>query len=56
MEDTAVAQVLGQGRAQMRIVENAEVFRLRRVGGAKLSWLYLEFGLSETSSLDQNLI
>jgi hypothetical protein len=40
-EDSARAQIAGERHAQVRIVENTKVVRLRRVGGADLTRLDL---------------
>ena len=40
----------------MRIVEDTQVVRLRRVGSADLTRLHLQFGLAKAAALDKNLI
>ena len=40
----------------MRIVEDAQVLDLRRVGSTNLTWLHFELSLSQASALDQYLI
>ena len=55
-EDSTRAQIAGERHAQVRIVENTKVVRLRRVGSADLTRLHLEFGLAKAAALDKNLI
>jgi hypothetical protein len=40
----------------VRIIEDTKVVRLRRVGGANLTRLHLQFGLAKAAALDKDLI
>ena len=55
-EDSARAQVAWERYAQVRIVEDTKVFRLRRVCGADLTGVHLQFGLAKAAALDEDLI
>jgi hypothetical protein len=55
-EDSARAQIARKRHAQVRIVEDTKVIRLRRVRGADLTGLHLQFSLAKTSALDKDLI
>lgn len=55
-EDSARAQVARKRHAQVRIVEDTKVVRLRRVGSADLTRLDLQFGLAKAAALDKDLI
>lgn len=55
-EDTAVAQILRQRHAQVRIIQETEVVGLSRVRRAHLARPDLELRLSQASSLDEDLI
>lgn len=55
-EDSARAQIAGKWHAQVRIVEDTKVVRLRRVGSADLTRLHLQFGLAKAAALDEDLI
>ena len=55
-EDSARAQIAGERHAQVRVIEDTKIVRLRRVGSADLTRLHLQLGLSEAAALDKNLI
>lgn len=55
-EDAAGVQILRQRDAQVGIVEEAKVVGFRRVGGADLAGLDLQFGLAQAAALDEDLI
>lgn len=54
-KDTASFQILRKRHAQVRIVELSKVRGLGRVGGTDLARLDGKLGLSQSSSLDQDL-
>lgn len=56
LEDAAVAEIVGEGNAKVRIVQDSKVTWLRRVRGADLSGLDFELGLAETSPLDEDVV
>jgi len=49
-EDLGALQVLGQGGPKVSILEQAQVLRLGRIGGADLARLDREVGLSKTTT------
>jgi hypothetical protein len=55
-EDTARAQVAWKRHAQVRIIENTKVVRLRRVRSANLARLHFQFGLTKAAALDKDFI
>jgi hypothetical protein len=55
-EDTARAQVAWERHAQVRIIEDTKVLRLRRVRCANLARVHFQFGLAKAATLDKDLI
>jgi hypothetical protein len=55
-KDTARAQVARKRYAQVRIIEDTKVVRLRRVRSANLARLHFQFGLAKAATLNKDLI
>jgi hypothetical protein len=55
-KDTARAQVARKRHAQVRIIEDTKVVRLRRVRSANLARLHFQFGLAKAATLNKDLI